>query len=115
MGAAVDRGHSVVLNGGLPGGGGHFIYVAGRDDKGNFLVGDPARPQITSMTPAELEKFSNENSGQHPTGFAEVWREGRTPQKPDAASPTAEAQSQNPPPLVTPGSALDQHLQAKQQ
>jgi predicted chitinase/biotin carboxyl carrier protein len=115
VGAAVDRGHSVILNGGLPGGGGHFIYVAGRDDSGNFLVGDPARPQITSMTPTELEQFSNANPGQHPNGFAEVWREGQTQQKPDAASPTADAQSQNPPPLVTPGSALDQHLQAKQQ
>lgn len=72
--AALEAGHTVVLNGGLPGGGGHFIYVAGIDGNGNFIVGDPARPGITRMTAGELEAFSYANPGQHPNGFAEIWK-----------------------------------------
>lgn len=72
--AALDAGHTVVLNGGLSGGGGHFLYVAGVDGNGNFIIGDPARPDVTTMTAAELEAFSFANPGQHPNGFAEIWR-----------------------------------------
>lgn len=72
--AALDEGKTVVLNGGLPGGGGHFIYVAGVDANGNFIVGDPARPGITRMTASELQAFSYANPGQHPNGFAAIWK-----------------------------------------
>lgn len=71
---ALRRGHGVVLNGGLPGGGGHFIYVAGLDSNGNFIIGDPARPWLTTMNAQQLEAFSFANPGQHPNGFAEIWR-----------------------------------------
>ncbi|MGY0652726.1 LysM peptidoglycan-binding domain-containing protein [Luteimonas sp. A537] len=71
---ALESGQTVILNGGLPGGGGHFIYVAGIDGNGNFIVGDPARPGITTMTASQLEAFSYANPGQHPNGFAAIWK-----------------------------------------
>lgn len=72
--SALESGQTVILNGGLPGGGGHFIYVAGLDGNGNFIVGDPARPGITTMTAGQLETFSYANPGQHPNGFAAIWK-----------------------------------------
>ena len=71
--AALQRGHTVVLNGSLNSGG-HFIYVSGLDKNGNFIIGDPARPGITTMTHSELQYFATHNAGQHPPGFAEIWR-----------------------------------------
>ena len=71
--AALAEGHTVVLNGSLNTGG-HFIYVSGVDSKGNFIINDPARPAITTMTQAELQSFATHNAGQHPPGFAEIWK-----------------------------------------
>lgn len=71
--AALQAGHKVILNGSLRVGG-HFIYVAGINKNGDFIIGDPARPQITTMTAAELQHFATHNAGAHPPGFAEIWR-----------------------------------------
>lgn len=69
--AALKRGHGVVLNGSL-GIGGHFIYVAGLDKDGRFIICDPARSGITRMSDSELNQFANTYG--NPRGFAEIWR-----------------------------------------
>lgn len=69
--AALKRGHGVVLNGSL-GIGGHFIYVAGLDKDGRFIICDPARSGITRMSNSELDQFANTYG--NPRGFAEIWR-----------------------------------------
>ena len=71
--AAIDAGHTCVVNGSLSSGG-HFIYVAGKDQSGNFIICDPARPGVTSMTADQLTGFMRNNAGQHPPGFAEIWK-----------------------------------------
>jgi len=70
MRAALERGHGIVVNGDI-GGGGHFIYIAGLDMAGNFIVCDPWRPGITSWGDGELEAFTH--FGNNPPGFAEIW------------------------------------------
>ncbi len=68
--AALERGHGAVVNGDL-GGGGHFIYLSGLDEAGNYIVCDPWRPQITRWTDADLWAFTHH--GNNPPGFAEIW------------------------------------------
>jgi hypothetical protein len=70
MRAALERGHGIVVNGDL-GGGGHFIYVAGLDEQGRYIVCDPWRPGITRWGDAELNEFTHH--GINPPGFAEIW------------------------------------------
>lgn len=69
--AALKAGHGVVLNGSL-GVGGHFIYVAGLNPDGSFIIDDPARSSVTRMTDSELNAFANTYS--NPRGFAEIWK-----------------------------------------
>ncbi|MBX7100696.1 MAG: LysM peptidoglycan-binding domain-containing protein [Myxococcaceae bacterium] len=71
--AAIDAGHTCVVNGSLSSGG-HFLYVAGKNPDGSFIIADPARPNLTRMTADELTGFMRNNSGQHPPGFAEIWK-----------------------------------------
>jgi len=68
--AALERGHGVVVNGDL-GGGGHFLYLAGIDLAGNYVVCDPWRPDITSWNDGDLWAFTHH--GNNPPGFAEIW------------------------------------------
>jgi hypothetical protein len=68
--AALERGHGVVVNGDL-GGGGHFLYLAGIDLAGNYIVCDPWRPGITSWNDGDLWAFTHH--GNNPPGFAEIW------------------------------------------
>ncbi|HEY9898791.1 MAG TPA: LysM peptidoglycan-binding domain-containing protein [Pantanalinema sp.] len=71
--AALNRGHGVVLNGSISGQGGHFIYVAGIQSDGRFIICDPWRPNITSWSDAELNHFATGYSV-NPRGFAEIWK-----------------------------------------
>lgn len=68
--AALERGHGAVVNGDL-GGGGHFIYLSGLDEAGNYIVCDPWRPQITRWNDDDLWAFTHH--GNNPPGFAEIW------------------------------------------
>jgi hypothetical protein len=70
--SALKQGHGVVLNGSL-GIGGHFIYVAGLNRDGSFIIDDPARSGVHSMNDSELNNFAN-FAGPNPHGFAEIWR-----------------------------------------
>ncbi|MBO9541113.1 LysM peptidoglycan-binding domain-containing protein [bacterium] len=71
--AALNRGHGVVLNGSISGQGGHFVYIAGIQNDGRFIVCDPWRPNITSWSDAELNHFATGYSV-NPRGFAEIWK-----------------------------------------
>lgn len=70
MRAALERGHGIVVNGDISGAG-HFIYIAGLDMAGNYIVCDPWRPGITTWGDAELNEFTHH--GFNPPGFAEIW------------------------------------------
>lgn len=70
--AALEKGHTVVLNGSL-GIGGHFVYVGGLNPDGTFKIFDPYRPTVTRMTDSQLNYFAN-LAGPNPHGFAEIWR-----------------------------------------
>ncbi len=70
--AALQRGHGAVVNGDLGSGAGHFIYLAGLDENGQYIVCDPARPGITRWNDDELNHFTH--CGRNPPGFAEIWR-----------------------------------------
>ncbi|MBX7096793.1 MAG: LysM peptidoglycan-binding domain-containing protein [Myxococcaceae bacterium] len=71
--AALLEGKTCVVNGSLSSGG-HFIYVGGLDRHGRFQIFDPARPWIHTWSSGELTAFMQHNPGQHPTGFASVWK-----------------------------------------
>lgn len=71
--AALRQGKTCVVNGSLSSGG-HFIYVGGLDRNGRFQIFDPARPWIHSWSGGELSAFMQHNPGQHPTGFAAIWK-----------------------------------------
>jgi hypothetical protein len=68
--AALERGHGVIVNGDI-GGGGHFLYLAGIDETGRYIVCDPWRPGITRWDDGDLWAFTHR--GNNPPGFAEVW------------------------------------------
>ncbi|MCY1015090.1 C39 family peptidase [Pyxidicoccus sp. MSG2] len=40
---------------------GHYVTVAGMDDKGNFIVRDPADANVKTVTPEQLKHFLNSN------------------------------------------------------
>jgi hypothetical protein len=73
--AALDEGKGVIINGGvrLQKGGivGHFVYIAGRDEKGLYIVGDPTYPDKHRWSRQELQDFMNISPVK---GFTEVWR-----------------------------------------
>jgi hypothetical protein len=68
---ALQNGHGVILNGSL-GTGGHFIYVAGLNPDGSFIICDPWRPEVTAMNDGDLNHFAHNNPGHG--GMIEVWR-----------------------------------------
>ena len=68
---ALQKGRGVVLNGSL-GTGGHFMYVAGLNPDGTFIICDPWRPAITRMTDRELDHFAHNQPGKG--GMIEIWR-----------------------------------------
>jgi hypothetical protein len=69
--AALAAGHGTVVNGTNGGGGGHFIYLAGLDQNGQFIVCDPWHPEITRWNDADLENFTRNGPG--PGNFVEIW------------------------------------------
>jgi nucleoid-associated protein YgaU len=69
--AALQAGRGVVLNGSL-GSGGHFLYVAGLNPDGSFIICDPWRPEITRMNDGELDHFAHNNPGHG--NMVEIWR-----------------------------------------
>lgn len=69
--AALQNGRGAIVNGSL-GSGGHFIYVAGLNPDGSFIVCDPWRPGITRWNDGELNHFISNNPGYN--GLTEVWR-----------------------------------------
>lgn len=71
---ALERGHGVIVNGGLGPGTGHFIYISGLDENGQYIVCDPWRPEITRWNDDQLRDFEFSGYPGHPPGFAEIWR-----------------------------------------
>lgn len=69
--AALNKGHGVIYNGSL-GTGGHFVYVAGLNPDGSFIVCDPWRSDVTRWTDAQLKAFGYTNG--HHGGITEVWK-----------------------------------------
>ena len=69
--AELEAGRGVIVNGDINGGG-HFLYLAGLDEQGRFIVADPFRPGITRWSDADLHHFTH--SGNNPPGYAAVWR-----------------------------------------
>ncbi|MBL8920483.1 MAG: C39 family peptidase [Myxococcaceae bacterium] len=69
--AALERGHGVVVNGHLGGVSGHFLYLSGLDENGDYIVCDPWRPGIQRWNDGDLWAFTH--GGPNPPGFAEVW------------------------------------------
>ncbi|MBK7859396.1 MAG: C39 family peptidase [Archangiaceae bacterium] len=56
--AALERGHGMVVNGKLPDTEGHFIYLAGLDAQGQFIVCDPWHPDVTRWNDEQLGAFT---------------------------------------------------------
>ena len=69
--AALERGHGVIVNGQLGHSSGHFLYLSGLDENGDYIVCDPWRPGIQRWNDGDLWDFTN--GGPNPPGFAEVW------------------------------------------
>lgn len=73
--AQLSQGRSVIVNGTMAGRNGalikHFVFIAGKDPAGNYIVGDPAKPNAT-WTSADLRGFLTR--GGEPNGYAAVWR-----------------------------------------
>lgn len=69
--AALKAGHGVIQDGSL-GTGGHYIYIAGLNPNGTFIIFDPARSTQTAWTDADLEHFIHTNPG-HDVMF-QVWK-----------------------------------------
>lgn len=71
--AALESGKVVVANGKTTSGVKHFVFVAGKNEQGNYIIGDPSasssRPTV--WTRQELQSFMNRISA--PTGFAAIW------------------------------------------
>ena len=55
---ALERGHGVVVNGKLPDTSGHFIYLAGLDEQGQYIVCDPWHPEVTRWNDEQLGGFT---------------------------------------------------------
>ncbi len=70
--SALEQGKGVLVNGSLSGNIGHFIYLAGLDEQGRYIVCDPINPGVTRWTDADLWAFTHR--GTNPPGFAAVWR-----------------------------------------
>lgn len=74
--AAINEGKGAIVNGSLRSrsGGtvGHFVYIAGKDEQGRYILGDPANPATSRWTAEELRAFMTR--GSNPPGFAAVWR-----------------------------------------
>ena len=68
--AQLEAGRGVIVNGHI-GASGHFVYLAGIDDQGRYIVADPFRPGITRWNDADLNAFTH--GGPNPPGFAAVW------------------------------------------
>jgi hypothetical protein len=60
-------GHGVILNAPR-----HFVYIKGKTEDGNYVVGDPANPNIKVMTRADVQSRLV-SSGR---GFTAVWNPG---------------------------------------
>jgi len=75
--AQLAQGHGVIINGALQGRAGlvpHFVYIAGKDHSGNYILGDPANPGTQSWTRSDLTGFMTRGAGSvNPPGFAAVW------------------------------------------
>lgn len=69
--AALERGHGVIVNGQLGHSSGHFLYLSGLDENGDYIVCDPWRPGIQRWNDGDLWDFTH--GGPNPPGFAEVW------------------------------------------
>lgn len=66
--AALQAGKGVIVNGTFPGSSGHYVYVAGLNPDGSFIVCDPWRPEIKSWSDAGLNEFNKGRS------ITEIWR-----------------------------------------
>jgi hypothetical protein len=60
--ATLQAGHGVIQNGSL-GSRGHYIYIAGLNADGSFIICDPARSYMTSWSDSDLQNFMNTEPG----------------------------------------------------
>lgn len=77
MDRAITEGKTLVVNGSMLGRDGktaypHFVYIAGKDANGNYILGDPAQSNVTTWTRDQLYAFVTR--GSNPPGYATLWR-----------------------------------------
>jgi hypothetical protein len=77
MDRAIAEGKTLVVNGSMLGRDGktvypHFVYIAGRDANGNYILGDPAQSTVETWTREQLYAFVTR--GSNPPGYATLWR-----------------------------------------
>lgn len=77
MDRAIAEGKTLVVNGSMLGRDGktaypHFVYIAGKDANGNYILGDPAQSNVASWTRDQLYAFVTR--GSNPPGYATLWR-----------------------------------------
>lgn len=77
MDRAIAEGKSLVVNGSMLGRDGktayaHFVYIAGKDANGNYILGDPAQSNVTTWNRDQLYAFVTR--GSNPPGYATLWR-----------------------------------------
>lgn len=86
LNAELDRGHTAIARVINPHtGNNHYIYVAGRDAKGNYIVGDPDRANRQHAAPVTPHALMKMMSGRD--GFVAGWNANpnRTPEIPGTA------------------------------
>lgn len=86
LNAELDRGHTAIARVINPHtGNNHYIYVAGRDAKGNYIVGDPDRANRQHSAPVTPHALMKMMSGRD--GFVAGWNgnPNRTPEIPGTA------------------------------
>ncbi len=77
MDTAIAEGKSLIVNGSMLGRDGktayaHFVYIAGKDANGNYILGDPAQSNVTTWNRNQLYAFVTR--GSNPPGYAILWR-----------------------------------------
>jgi hypothetical protein len=79
MDKAIAEGKSLIVNGSIAGQDGsltpHFVYIAGKDSAGNYILGDPAQPETSTWSPEQLREFITRGADAgNSSGYAVVWK-----------------------------------------
>lgn len=71
MRAELEQGRALIVNGTTSSGWKHFLYVAGLDADGRFIVNDPNSGGTQRWSASDLHAFTHR--GSNPPGYAAVW------------------------------------------